>query len=133
MAVYALPSRIVGVAQPARAQANWVLKCQGCHRPDGGETPGVTPALAGNVARFTGLPGGREYLGRVPGVADAALDDVQLAELLNWTLHRFDPGHLARDFRPYSPRELHELRSKPLRTHAAATRAAILARQARGD
>ncbi|MBS0477337.1 MAG: cytochrome C [Proteobacteria bacterium] len=116
----------IGVAQPERARVNWVLKCQGCHRPDGSGSPHTAPALAGQVARFVGLPGGREYLGRVPGVADAALDNKELAELLNWTLQRFDRGHLPPNFRPYDAAELAALRRAPLRTDASQMRRTIL-------
>lgn len=112
-----------------RAQTNWILKCQGCHRPDAGGTATTAPALAGAVSQFTTLPGGRAYLGRVPGVTDAALNDAELAELLNWTLQRFDPDNLPPDFRPYTAREIGELRRAPLRTDATATRRGILARK----
>lgn len=122
-----------GVSQPERARVNWILKCQGCHRPDASGSPATAPALAGQVSRFTALPGGRAYLGRVPGVADAALGDAELAELLNWTLHSFDAANLGPDFRPYTARELHELRRAPLRTEAGKLRKAILAHQIQPD
>lgn len=124
---------MIGVPQPRRAQINWILKCQGCHRPDASGSPDTAPALAGNVAIFTRLAGGRAYLGSVPGVADAALDDAELAELLNWTLQRFDPGNITSDFRPYTAREIHQLRRSPLRTTASVTRSTILARKIRPD
>lgn len=111
---------------PARAHVNWILKCQGCHRPDGSGTPDTAPPLRDSVARFTDLPGGRAYLGRVPGVADAALPDDELAELLNWTLRRFDPKHLRANFKPYTAQEIGKLRQAPLRTDAAKMRATIL-------
>ena len=38
--------------------------------------------MAGFVARFLQVPGGREYLARVPGVATAALSDADLAEAI---------------------------------------------------
>lgn len=135
-ALAASPARdqaMAGVPRPERARVNWILKCQGCHRPDASGSPATAPALAGQVSRFTGLAGGRAYLGRVPGVADAALDDAELAELLNWTLQRFDPANLPQGFSPYTAREIRELRRAPLRTDATATRGAILARQVRPD
>lgn len=115
-----------GVPDSRRAEVNWTLKCQGCHRPDGGGSASTAPPLAGHVSRFTALPGGREYLGRVPGVTDAALSDKDLAELLNWTLARFDPAHLPAGFEPYTASEIGQLRKHPLRTEAATARAAIL-------
>ena len=116
-----------GVEKPARAHSNWILKCQGCHRADASGTPQTTPAMAGIIGTFLKTPEGRDYLARVPGVASAALPDAELAELLNWTLMRFDPAHVPKDFKPYTPNEVGQLRSRPLRTEAAQTRARILA------
>lgn len=117
-----------GVADPLRARQNWILQCQGCHRADATGTPQTTPTMAGVVGQFLHVPGGREYLGEVPGVATAALSDAALAEVLNWSLLRFDPGHVPDDFTPYTPAEIGRLRKKPLRTEAAAVRADLLAR-----
>jgi hypothetical protein len=72
------------------------------------------PALAGSLARFTRVAGGRAYLVRVPGVAQAPLDDVALAALLNWVLRRFDPDSLVADFSPYQAAEVGRLRRRPL-------------------
>jgi hypothetical protein len=83
--------------------------------------------MAGFVARFLQVPGGREYLARVPGVATAALSDADLAEVLNWSLARFDPAHLPADFKPYTAAEIGRLRSKPLRAEASAMRARLVA------
>ncbi|WP_411339421.1 cytochrome C [Sphingopyxis sp. J-6] len=117
-----------GVANPARARQNWILTCQGCHRADATGTPQTTPTMAGFVAQFLQVPGGREYLAQVPGVATAALSDDALAEVLNWSLLRFDPAHVPGDFTPYTPAEVGRLRLQPLRTEAAAVRAGMVAR-----
>lgn len=120
--------RETGVSNPALARQNWMLKCQGCHRPDATGTPETTPAMAGVVAKFLHVPGGREYLGRVPGVATAPVGDAELADLLNWTLHRFDGAHVPADFKPYSAEEVGKLRKAPLRTEAPVVRAALVAK-----
>jgi hypothetical protein len=117
-----------GVEDPERARQNYLLNCQGCHLSDGGGGAEATPALNGRVALFTRVPGGRAYLARVPGVASAPLPDGELAELLNWTLWRFDERHIAKDFKPYGAAEIAALRRFPLRTEASALRAALLAR-----
>lgn len=122
------PDAMAGVANPARARQNWILACQGCHRADATGTPQTTPTMAGFVGRFLHVPGGREYLAQVPGVATAALSNDALAEVLNWSLVRFDPAHLPGDFTPYTAAEVGRLRMKPLRTEAAATRASLVAR-----
>ncbi|BBE32720.1 cytochrome C [Sphingosinicella microcystinivorans] len=115
-----------GVSNPALARQNWILKCQGCHRPDATGTAATTPAMAGVVAKFLHVPGGREYLGRVPGVATAPISDAELADLLNWTLYRFDGAHMPAGFKPYSASEIGKLRKAPLRTEAPAVRAELI-------
>ena len=108
---------------------DYALNCQGCHLADGAGTAGSVPALAGSVAKFLGVPGGREFLVRVPGVAQSTLDDADLAEVLNWLLARFDGEHLPADFKPYSAEEVGPLRRSPL-TNVARVRSELLERGA---
>jgi hypothetical protein len=115
-----------GVANPQRAWQNWTLNCQGCHRPDGSGSAGTAPSLAGTVSRFLTVPGGREYLGRVPGVATSPLPDSDLAELMNWMFWRFDKEHLPADFRPFTAQEIARLRTQPLRLEASQMRNELL-------
>lgn len=117
---------IPGVGNEALAHQHYMLQCQGCHRPDGTGTLATAPPMTGMVARFLAVPGGREYLGRVPGVATAVLTDAQLAELLNWTLYRFDAANVPATFQPYTATEIGALRRHPLRTEAKALRAALI-------
>ncbi len=116
-----------GIENAARARMNWMLHCQGCHQSDAkGSDAARTPAMAGEVARFLAVRGGREYLTRVPGVANAGLPDDQLAELLNWTLSTFDAGHLPAGFEPYRPEEISAGRKNPLVSDAARWRAELV-------
>jgi hypothetical protein len=115
-----------GVDNPQRAWQHWTLNCQGCHRPDGTGSAGTTPSLAGTVGRFLSVPGGREYLGRVPGVATSPLSNADLSELMNWMLWRFDKEHLPANFQPFTAAELGQLRSAPLRLEASQMRADLL-------
>ena len=117
-----------GVPNPAQARIDYMLKCQGCHQPDGSGNVANTPPLKDEVARFLHVAGGREFLGRVPGVASTDLDDARLAQLLNWTLHRFDAGHLPEKFKPYTEAEIALLRRTPLRLERAPLRAQLVAR-----
>lgn len=121
------PPAIAGVANAAQARVDYMLKCQGCHRPDGSGDMASTPPLKGEVARFLAVDGGREFIGRVPGVAMTDLDDRRLAQLLNWTLRRFDPGHLPANFAPYTEAEIAGLRRDPIRFDRVATRARLVA------
>jgi cytochrome c553 len=120
------PPSALGVQSPQRAWQNWTLNCQGCHRPDATGSLGTTPSLAGEAAKFLWVPMGREYLGRVPGVATSPLSDADLAEVLNWMLWRFDAAHLPKDFVAYSAAEVRQLRQNPLRLEAAQMRAELL-------
>jgi hypothetical protein len=115
----------VGVVNARRAWQNWTLNCQGCH-PDGTGTASTAPSLASTVAKFLWVPGGREYLGRVPGVATSPLSSSDLAELMNWMLWRFDRADLPRSFQPYTDAEIGQLRRSPLRLEASQMRSELL-------
>lgn len=101
-------SRVAGAAEDYERQ------CRGCHRADGYGAPGATPPLTGAMGLFLHVPGGREYLVRVPGVANAPLDDSRLAAVLNWTLQRYSPREIPPDFQPYTAAETARLRAQPL-------------------
>jgi hypothetical protein len=115
-----------GVDNAQRAWQHWTLNCQGCHRPDGTGSAGTAPSLAGTVARFLSVPGGREYLGRVPGVATSPLSNADLSEVMNWMLWRFDKEHVPANFQPYTAAEIGQLRAAPLRLEASQMRAELL-------
>jgi len=104
---------------------DYALNCQGCHRAEGTGTPGSVPALAGSVGKFLQVPGGREFLVRVPGVAQAALDDVALAGVLNWVLERFGGDDVPKNFVPYAAAEVARLRHQPF-TNVQRVRADLL-------
>jgi mono/diheme cytochrome c family protein len=115
----ALALAIAGLAAAATSsaetpQVDYMLQCQGCHRADGGGTPGAVPPLRGLVGRFLEVPGGREYLVRVPGSAQSPLDDAELAAVLNWLIERFGPVDPASGFAPYTAEEIARVRTPPL-------------------
>jgi len=118
---------IPGVIDPAQARTDYQLKCQGCHRPDGSGDDHSNPPMRGEVAKFLSVSGGREFIGRVPGVATVDLPDDRLANLVNWTIYRFDRAHVPAGFHPYSAAEIGRLRQNPLRLERAATRARLVA------
>lgn len=96
------------------ARVLYMLHCQGCHRPDGLGLPGEVPALAGQVARFLSVEGGRAFLVQVPGSASSPLSDAELARVLNWILERFGPAADAAGAAPYDAAEVAALRRTPL-------------------
>lgn len=126
-AVRADEAAIPGVRDAYQARTDYQLKCQGCHRPDGSGDDHSNPPMKGIVAQFLSVPGGREFIGRVPGVATVDLPDDRLANLVNWTIFRFDPAHVPQNFRPYTTEEIGRLRQNPLRLERAAMRARLVA------
>jgi mono/diheme cytochrome c family protein len=92
---------------------DYAVHCQGCHLADGSATPGSVPSLTA-VGRIARAPGGRAYLVRVPGVAQAPLADADLAAVLNFVLARFGGADLPDGFAPYTAEEVGPLRREPL-------------------
>ena len=100
---------------------DYLLHCSGCHQASGAGVPGVVPPLSG-LAPLLATPEGRAYLVRVPGVAQASLDDERLAALLNWMLREMSG---ARPSPAFSAREVGALRAHPLRDARAARAVAL--------
>ena len=118
-APHAAPGR---VDDDAAARFDYLLHCSGCHRTDGtGSAPDV-PSLRGPVGSLVGTPEGRDYIARVPEVAQAPLDDEDLARLLNWVLREFNADTLPTRFRPLDGDEVGAARARiltdPIRTRA---------------
>lgn len=100
-------------------EEDYVLHCAGCHGFDGSGTS-VAPSLRrlGPLAR---TEAGRRYLARVPGAAQAPIDDARLARLLDWVIADLSG---VKGAQPYDPAEVGRLRRDPLRD-APAARAAL--------
>ena len=63
------------------------------------------------VGYFLHSAEGRDFLIRVPGVAHAAINDEELAELMNWLLVSFSEEQLPAGFTPFTESEVHRLRA----------------------
>lgn len=96
-----------------RAKFNYQMLCQGCHTPKGIGGKDV-PKLKGYIGNFLTFKKGREYLVKVPGAANAALNDEHLAELLNWMIVEMSEASLPEKPQFYSPFEISILRATPL-------------------
>ena len=104
-----------GVENENRARINYMLNCQGCHGAHGaGTVDGAVPTMKDFLANFLTIEGGRAFLVRVPGSANAPLPDTELAEVLNWMLLTMSPAQVPADFRPYAGDEVALWRSQPL-------------------
>lgn len=97
----------------ARIKFNYQMLCQGCHVGDGRGGKDV-PNMKGLVGNFLKTQKGREYLVRVPGAANSALDSKELAELLNWIIVVIGKDSAPKEMKPFTEEEVRMLRQNPL-------------------
>lgn len=104
------PSRVT----PATARATYVLHCAGCHGADGAGLPhGYVPGLQ-RLGDFLRVPGGREFVIKVPGVMGSGLDDAQVAEVTNWVLATIARDSVPPAHAPYAAADVARARAAPL-------------------
>ena len=97
--------------QPA---VNYQLHCMGCHLADGSGEPKRVPSLRRSLVLFSAFAEGRNYVIRVPGVAQSPLSDEETAALLNWMAGNLSDLKLPAGVADYSAAEIHGLRNRPL-------------------
>lgn len=112
LVVIALPASTESINE-RRALFNYQMSCQGCHAPDASGANAV-PRMRDYVGQFLRTQNGREYLVRVPGSAVSALNDRDLAEVLNWIIIEFAGDSVTAPFQPYTAAEVGRLRQDPL-------------------
>jgi hypothetical protein len=114
----------IGTACASPAQ-DYMLYCMGCHGPQAEGVPGKVPPLAHSLGLFMRSPGGRNYVLRVPGAANSALSDAQLAAVLNWLAQEFNSEELTADVPMFTAAEVTALRHSPLVSVLAARREVV--------
>ena len=111
------------VSAIADPHADYLLYCRGCHLINGEGVPPDVPSLVNEIGKLVAIPGGREYIVRVPGVSQTAMNNDELAAVLNWVLAKFNADTMPEDFKPYTSEEVAAARSKllidPLRYRAS--------------
>lgn len=113
------------VAVTTSVRSQYVVHCAGCHGLDGaGSRIGNVPDMR-QLGHFLRLPGGREFVIRVPGVMGSGLNDRQVADVTNWVLTTLAPASLPADHVPYDAAEVQRARRDPL-VDVAAARAGLL-------
>jgi len=115
----------------ASPQQDYMLYCMGCHGAQAQGVAGKVPPLAGALARFMRTSEGRNYVLRVPGAANAALSDAQLAAVLNWLAERYRVAQEA-PATPFTAEEVSAVRHTPLADVQATRREVVGALAASG-
>jgi hypothetical protein len=115
-ACLALCASIATAAEVNSPRIDFMLECQGCHRPGGIGMPEIrVPILKGHVSKFLHSAEGRAFLLRVPGVAQSSLSDERLTAVMNWMVRAFDPQNLPAGFEGYRVEEVKRWRPQILR------------------
>jgi len=120
----AIATVIFAAALRADPAQDYMLYCMGCHGAHAQGVPGKVPPLAGAVQLFMRSAAGRNYVLRVPGAANSALPDAQLAAVLNWLAERYRaPNQPAPQ--PFTLQEVARARHVPLADVQARRRAVL--------
>jgi hypothetical protein len=125
VATLALSWATVNVTWSYQPVVNYQLRCMGCHLGDGSGQPGRVPSIRRSLVLFSASLDGRDYVVRVPGVAQSPLSDEDTAALLNWMARNLSDLELPPGFVDYSEAEIHRLREHPL-VRVSAIRARLL-------
>ena len=116
IAAFVLACAAVTAASAYEPVVNYQLHCMGCHLADGSGQAGRVPSIRRTLVLFSQSPQGREYVARVPGVAQSPLSSEDTATLLNWMARNLSDLKLPAGFSDYSAAEIQRLRVHPLVT-----------------
>jgi hypothetical protein len=113
------------------APVNYQLNCMGCHLADGSGEAGRVPSLRRSLVLLSADAQGRNYIIRVPGVAQSPLSDADTAALLNWMARNLSDVVPSPSFVDYSEAEVRRYRSEPL-AKVSEVRARLMSRRNHG-
>ncbi len=99
------------LASDARARADYMIHCQGCHVPDGSGFPGKVPDMRATIPLLLSVEGGRAFLVQVPGSAMSTLSNDRLAGTLNWMVKNFTDPETVASFADYTEAEVEQMRA----------------------
>jgi mono/diheme cytochrome c family protein len=105
---------LLAATAAADPRTDFLLQCAGCHLPGAAGLPPEVPSLHDVPGRMVATPAGRIYLASVPGAAQAALSDAELAAVLNWILAEYNATTLPANFKPLSASEVGKSRRNVL-------------------
>lgn len=99
------------IADDARARADYMIHCQGCHVPDGRGFPDKVPDMRATLPLLLSVDGGRAFLVQVPGSAMSTLPNDRLAATLNWIVNNFTDNKTVASFVDYTEQEVEQMRA----------------------
>ena len=102
---------LLGVSLQAEPKSHYMIHCMGCHLSDGSGQPPDVPIFDKNLGLLVQSELGRAYLVRVPGAAQAPINDAELAAVINWMLSEYSAETIPDDFIPYDADEVARYRS----------------------
>jgi mono/diheme cytochrome c family protein len=121
---------VAGGSAAASPGQDYMLYCMGCHGPEARGVAGKIPPLAATLPLYMRTVAGRDYVLRVPGAANSALTDAQLAAVLNWLATTY-PAAEGDPASPFTVEEVARARHTPL-ANVLATRRAVVQELAAG-
>ena len=130
LAAAALAIASPGVGSAYQPAVNYQLQCMGCHHEDGAGDEGRVPSVRRTLVPLSAFAEGRDFVMRVPGVAQAPLSDAEVAALLNWMARNLSDVPVPADFVDYTAEEVAMVRHRPLAA-VREVRARLLTRIAR--
>ena len=110
----ALPAVLHAETEIPTVRGNYLLSCGGCHGLDGVSNSNLVPDLKDQVGFFLNLPEGRSYVVRLPNVAFSITTDEALTGLLNYVVFTLGGASVPKGTKPYTTREVSQLRRSPL-------------------
>lgn len=109
-----LRSNAPTVSPVTSVRSIYVLHCAGCHGMNGQGTYSAKVPDLQRMGHFLRLPGGRDFLIRVPGVMGSGLSDAQVADVINWLLGGLASDGSPVDQAPYTADDIRVARLTPL-------------------
>lgn len=99
------------VAAASSARSQYMLSCAGCHGFDGAGSKRSNVPDMRQLGLFLRVPGGRDFIIKVPGVMGSGLDDAQVAAVTNWVLAGMARDSVPPGTPPYSADEVRRARA----------------------
>jgi hypothetical protein len=110
------------VARSYAPNVNYQLQCMGCHLGDGSGQIGRVPSFRRTFIPLSLTAEGRNFIIRVPGVAQSPLTDEETADLLNWIALSLCDDTLPAAYKSFTSLEVQRRRAEGPLSQVSSTR-----------